>query len=154
MKRFLVFLVAMLLPLSAMAMTPMTDNEMSDVTGQLGLTLGLESGLDVNNGNIGLGLGPILGIGLDLNADIVNLAVGLDVDADVALGFGSGVQVDISNDGYDYADGHALLVTLTVDSLDANTTLSALGMQIPLNLSATDLDSDLWVDNINVGLTF
>ena len=39
MKKFLVILAVLLLPLSAMAMTAVSDNEMANVTGQSGVTI-------------------------------------------------------------------------------------------------------------------
>lgn len=41
MKRVLIVLAALLLPLSVMAMTPVSDNDLSGITGQAGVTIGV-----------------------------------------------------------------------------------------------------------------
>ena len=43
MKRVLCVLAALLLPLSVMAMTPVTDNDLSGITGQAGVTIGVSN---------------------------------------------------------------------------------------------------------------
>lgn len=75
MKRLLVVLAILVLPLSAMAMTPISDNDMSAVTGQAGVTI------DIGNMNIEMSLGTITWgdvDGLDANtanAGYVNMCI-------------------------------------------------------------------------------
>lgn len=75
MKRVLFVLAVMLLPLSVFAMTPINDNEMSDVTGQAGVTI------DVGNMHISMAIGSITYGDLDglddvnANAGYINMCV-------------------------------------------------------------------------------
>jgi len=55
MKRVLTFLAIMLLPLSVMAMTPITDNDLSDVTGQAGVNINADLTMNVSIGTLAWG---------------------------------------------------------------------------------------------------
>lgn len=55
MKRVLTFLAIMLLPLSVMAMTPISDNDMSKVTGQAGVSMTFDVTMNLNFGAMGWG---------------------------------------------------------------------------------------------------
>lgn len=55
MKRVLTFLAIMLLPLSVMAMTPISDNDMSKVTGQAGVSMTFDLTLNMSFGQLGWG---------------------------------------------------------------------------------------------------
>lgn len=55
MKRVLTFLAVMLLPLSLMAMTPVSDASLSDVTGQAGVNINADLTMDVSIGTIAWG---------------------------------------------------------------------------------------------------
>jgi hypothetical protein len=47
MKKTLVFLIILLLPLSAWAMTPVTDSDLSDITGQAGVSINPDMTMDI-----------------------------------------------------------------------------------------------------------
>ncbi len=55
MKRVLTFLAIMLLPLSVMAMTPVTDSDLADVTGQAGVSINADLTMDINIGTMAWG---------------------------------------------------------------------------------------------------
>jgi Family of unknown function (DUF6160) len=55
MKRVLTFLAILLLPLSVWAMTPITDTQLSDVTGQAGVSINFDFTLDLQFGQLGWG---------------------------------------------------------------------------------------------------
>jgi len=55
MKRVLTFLALMLLPLSVMAMTPVSDSTLSDVTGQSGVNIHADLTMDINIGTLAWG---------------------------------------------------------------------------------------------------
>ena len=55
MKRVLTFLAVMLLPLSLMAMTPISDANMSKVTGQAGVSINFDFTVDLNFDKLGWG---------------------------------------------------------------------------------------------------
>ena len=48
MKKVLTFLAIMLLPMSVMAMTPVTDNDLANVTGQAGVSINVDVTMDLN----------------------------------------------------------------------------------------------------------
>jgi len=55
MKRVLTFLALMLLPLSVMAMTPVTDSTLSDVTGQAGVNINADLRMNIGIGTVAWG---------------------------------------------------------------------------------------------------
>jgi len=55
MKRVLTFLAIMLLPLSVWAMTPVTDSDLADVTGQAGVNINADLTMDINIGTMAWG---------------------------------------------------------------------------------------------------
>ena len=55
MKRVLTFLAIMLLPLSVMAMTPVSDQTLSDVTGQAGVNINADLTMNINIGTMAWG---------------------------------------------------------------------------------------------------
>lgn len=55
MKRVLTFLAIMLLPLSVWAMTPVTDSDLSNVTGQAGVNINADLTMDINIGTMAWG---------------------------------------------------------------------------------------------------
>lgn len=55
MKRVLTFLAIMLLPLSVMAMTPVSDQTLSDVTGQAGVNINADLMMDIKIGTLAWG---------------------------------------------------------------------------------------------------
>jgi len=55
MKRVLTFLAIMLLPLSVMAMTPVTDSDLADVTGQAGVNINANLTMDISIGTMAWG---------------------------------------------------------------------------------------------------
>jgi len=55
MKRVLTFLAIMLLPLSVMAMTPVSDQTLSDVTGQAGVNINADIMMDIAIGTLAWG---------------------------------------------------------------------------------------------------
>jgi len=55
MKRVLTFLALMLLPLSVMAMTPVSDSTLSDVTGQAGVNINANLTMDITMGTLAWG---------------------------------------------------------------------------------------------------
>jgi len=55
MKRVLTFLAIMLLPLSVMAMTPVSDQTLSDVTGQAGVNINADIAMDIAIGTMAWG---------------------------------------------------------------------------------------------------
>jgi len=55
MKRVLTFLAIMLLPLSVMAMTPVSDSTLSDVTGQAGVNINADLTMDIAIGTMAWG---------------------------------------------------------------------------------------------------
>jgi hypothetical protein len=55
MKRVLTFLAILLLPLSLWAMTPITDTQLSDVTGQAGVSINFDFTLQMQFGQLGWG---------------------------------------------------------------------------------------------------
>jgi len=55
MKRVLTFLAILLLPLSVWAMTPITDTQLSDVTGQAGVSINFDFTLQLQFGQLGWG---------------------------------------------------------------------------------------------------
>ena len=55
MKRVLTILAILLLPLSVWAMTPISDAQLSDVTGQAGVSINFDVTLDLEFGNLGWG---------------------------------------------------------------------------------------------------
>lgn len=55
MKRVLTFLAIMLLPLSVMAMTPVSDQTLSDVTGQAGVNINADLRMDITIGTLAWG---------------------------------------------------------------------------------------------------
>jgi hypothetical protein len=55
MKRVLTFLAIMLLPLSVMAMTPVADSDLADVTGQAGVNINANLTMDINIGTMAWG---------------------------------------------------------------------------------------------------
>jgi len=55
MKRVLTFLAILLLPLSVWAMTPITDTQLSDVTGQAGVSINFDFTLSLQFGQLGWG---------------------------------------------------------------------------------------------------
>ena len=55
MKRVLTFLAIMLLPLSVMAMTPVTDSDLADVTGQAGVNINADLQMDIAIGTMAWG---------------------------------------------------------------------------------------------------
>lgn len=55
MKRVLTFLAIMLLPLSVMAMTPVSDSTLSDVTGQAGVNINADLTMNIGIGTIAWG---------------------------------------------------------------------------------------------------
>ncbi|MDT8272192.1 MAG: hypothetical protein RRA35_03270 [Desulfomonilia bacterium] len=55
MKRVLTILAILLLPLSVWAMTPISDSQLSDVTGQAGVSISFDVTLDMEFGNLGWG---------------------------------------------------------------------------------------------------
>src|SRR5512133_1714629 len=55
MKRVLTFLAIMLLPLSVMAMTPVTDSALSDVTGQAGVNINADLRMNIGIGTMSWG---------------------------------------------------------------------------------------------------
>ena len=57
MKRVLTFLAIMLLPLSVWAMTPVTDSDLADVTGQAGVSINADLTMDINIGTMAWGDG-------------------------------------------------------------------------------------------------
>lgn len=55
MKRVLTFLAIMLLPLSVMAMTPVTDSDLADVTGQAGVNINADLTMNIGIGTMAWG---------------------------------------------------------------------------------------------------
>ena len=55
MKRVLTFLALMLLPLSVMAMTPVSDSTLSDVTGQAGVNINADLTMNIGIGTVAWG---------------------------------------------------------------------------------------------------
>ena len=55
MKRVLTFLAIMLLPLSVMAMTPVTDSDLADVTGQAGVNINADITMNIGIGTMAWG---------------------------------------------------------------------------------------------------
>jgi len=55
MKRVLTFLAIMLLPLSVMAMTPVSDSTLSDVTGQAGVNINADLTMNIGIGTMAWG---------------------------------------------------------------------------------------------------
>ncbi len=98
MKRVLTFLAILLLPLSVWAMTPITDTQLSDVTGQAGVSFNFDFTLDLQFGQLGWGdsngLGPANGnvggwVGIDsLHMTALHIWPRTDFSMDNTSGFG------------------------------------------------------------------
>ncbi len=126
MKRVLTFLAIMLLPLSVMAMTPISDSDMSKVTGQAGVSINMDITMNVTFGEMGWGDSDGLNgatdggwIGLDsLNVDQMHIWPRTDFTMEAAAG---GAAAD---------GGWTDLQFLTIDVVTVADTAAAAGLPI------------------------
>ncbi len=129
MKRVLTFLAIMLLPLSVMAMTPVTDSDLSGVTGQAGVNINADLTMDIEIGTMAWGdsSGMDFAFGWDTVASLIE-PVGLGAGNDSAGYIGMNnfnitnlrIQARVwdSYNGYDVSDhtpGGNGLKPITID---------------------------------------
>ena len=121
MKRVLTILAILLLPISVWAMTPVTDSDLSKVTGQAGVSINQDVAMDIPMGTMAWGDSDGLG-NIVLGAHTTNHTTGLNPWTTVTTGGYIGIndfdmQVRIKARTTDTYNGYAAYPAILVSGL-------------------------------------
>ena len=111
MKKALTILAALLLPLSVMAMTPVSDEALSDVTGQAGVSINADITMDVVLGTMAWGDAT----GLDAPWDTTDSDAGGYMGVSDLRMTNLNIKARTEEDGYNGYDPNTMLKPITID---------------------------------------